>query len=62
VLFLGALNFNFLIKLMFLYQYSRKLEEGFFEGRRADFVFMLTFLWGVMMVRTGASRTESTTC
>lgn len=36
-------GFHYLINLYFLYNYSRRLEEGTYEGRPADYAFMLTF-------------------
>lgn len=36
-------GFHFLINLYFLYNYSSKLENGVFIGRRADYVFLITF-------------------
>ncbi|XP_006903080.1 PREDICTED: derlin-3 [Elephantulus edwardii] len=42
-LFFGPLGFNSLFNLLFVFRSCRLLEEGFFRGRRADFVFMLLF-------------------
>jgi derlin-1 len=36
-------NFNWLMMLFFLYSYSRLLEEGYYLGRPAEFLFMLLF-------------------
>ena len=38
-------GFHFLINLYFLYNYSLRLETGIFEGRPADYFFMLVFAW-----------------
>ena len=38
-------GFHFLINLYFLYNYSIRLETGVFEGRPADYAFMLLFNW-----------------
>jgi len=38
-------GFNYLINLFFLYSYSSRLESGIFDGRPADFLFMLIFNW-----------------
>ncbi|XP_060531352.1 derlin-1 [Cylas formicarius] len=38
-------GFHYLINLYFLYNYSRRLEEGHYGGRPADYVFMLIFNW-----------------
>ncbi len=38
-------GFQFLINLYFLYNYSLNLETGEFQGRPADYIFMLTFNW-----------------
>lgn len=42
-LFWHPVNFNWLMMLFFLYSYSRLLEEGYFAGQPADFLFMLIF-------------------
>jgi derlin-1 len=39
------MGFNYLINLYFLYQYSTRLETSTFNGKPADYVFCLTFLW-----------------
>eukprot|EP00794_Sanderia_malayensis_P018809 gene18809-20705_t len=36
-------GFHYLINLYFLYNYSSRLESGFFDGRPADHLFMLIF-------------------
>ncbi|XP_058031971.1 derlin-1 isoform X3 [Ahaetulla prasina] len=38
-------GFLFLLNLYFLYHYSSRLETGAFEGRPADYMFMLLFNW-----------------
>lgn len=38
-------GFHYLIMLYFLYSYSTRLETGIYEGRPADYVFMLAFTW-----------------
>ncbi|XP_077384241.1 derlin-1 [Festucalex cinctus] len=38
-------GFLFLVNLYFLYNYSTRLETGAFDGRPADYVFMLLFNW-----------------
>ncbi|RDD43037.1 Derlin-1 [Trichoplax sp. H2] len=38
-------GFQYLINLYFLYSYSIRLETGLFDGRPADFIFMLIFCW-----------------
>lgn len=38
-------GFHFLINLYFLYNYSLRLETGLFDGRPADYLFMLLFNW-----------------
>lgn len=38
------LNFNFLLKIMYLYQYSRQLEMGAFGGNTADYVAALMYV------------------
>jgi len=38
-------GFHFLINLYFLYNYSLRLETGIFDGRPADYLFMLLFEW-----------------
>nr|XP_046241805.1 derlin-2-like isoform X1 [Scatophagus argus] len=42
-LFFGSLGFSFMFNIIFLYRYCRMLEEGSFQGRTADFVFMFLF-------------------
>nr|CAD7455993.1 unnamed protein product [Timema tahoe] len=38
-------GFHFLINCYFLYNYSLRLETGIFDGRPADYFFMLLFNW-----------------
>lgn len=45
-------GFLYLVNLYFLYHYSTRLETGAFDGRPADYVFMLTFNW-LCIVITG---------
>ncbi|XP_068937156.1 derlin-1 isoform X1 [Petaurus breviceps papuanus] len=45
-------GFLYLVNLYFLYQYSTRLETGAFDGRPADYMFMLLFNW-VCIVITG---------
>ncbi|CAF3107977.1 unnamed protein product [Rotaria sp. Silwood2] len=39
------MSFNYLINLYFLYQYSSRLETSTFNGKPADYIFCLFFLW-----------------
>eukprot|EP00940_MAST-03C_sp_MAST-3C-sp2_P001190 g1190.t1 len=39
--FFGMFSVDFLFHMYFLVRYSRLLEDGYFRGRTADFVFML---------------------
>eukprot|EP00045_Choanoeca_perplexa_P002014 m.22671 g.22671 ORF g.22671 m.22671 type:complete len:245 (-) comp11279_c0_seq1:187-921(-) len=50
VLFFGKLGFPFLINLYFLYNYSNNLEKGLFDRRTADYVFMITIEWIILLV------------
>lgn len=43
-------GFNYLINLFFLYSYSTRLETGTFDGRPADFLFMLIFNWILLVI------------
>ncbi|KAM5281238.1 derlin-1 isoform 2-T2 [Ctenodactylus gundi] len=45
-------GFLYLVNLYFLYQYSTRLEAGAFDGRPADYLFMLLFNW-ICIVITG---------
>ncbi|XP_054840619.1 derlin-1 [Eublepharis macularius] len=38
-------GFHYLVNLYFLYQYSSRLETGLFDGRPADYLFLLLFNW-----------------
>uniref|UniRef100_A0A3P9BHW9 Derlin n=2 Tax=Haplochromini TaxID=319058 RepID=A0A3P9BHW9_9CICH len=38
-------GFLYLVNLYFLYHYSTRLETGSFDGRPADYIFMLLFNW-----------------
>ncbi|XP_062501097.1 derlin-1-like [Corticium candelabrum] len=43
-------GFRYLITLYFLYSYSSRLESGIFDGRPADYLFMLLMHWIVVLV------------
>lgn len=43
-------GFKFLINLYFLYSYSLRLETGLFDGRPADYFFMLILHWLMVTV------------
>jgi len=43
-------GFHYLINLYFLYSYSTRLETGVFDGRPADYLFMLTFNWICLVI------------
>ncbi|CAI5662964.1 unnamed protein product [Oreochromis niloticus] len=45
-------GFLYLVNLYFLYHYSTRLETGSFDGRPADYIFMLLFNW-ICIVITG---------
>ncbi|XP_008430240.1 derlin-1 [Poecilia reticulata] len=45
-------GFLYMVNLYFLYHYSTRLETGAFDGRPADYVFMLLFNW-ICIVITG---------
>lgn len=45
-------GFLYLVNLYFLYQYSTRLETAAFDGRPADYLFMLLFNW-ICIVITG---------
>ncbi|XP_063769067.1 derlin-3 isoform X5 [Pseudophryne corroboree] len=47
-LFFGHMGFSFFFNLIFVYRYSKMLEETSFRGRTADFVFM--FLFGGLLL------------
>lgn len=46
----GNKGFHFLMNLFFIYNYSQRLELGYFSGRQADYVFMLIFNWITLVV------------
>ena len=48
-LYHGRLGFPFLMQMMFLYQYSRQLEEGPFGGQTAEYVFFVLFSAAVLL-------------
>lgn len=50
--YFGTVGFNFMFNMIFLYRYSRMLEEGSFRGRTSDYVFMFLF-GGVLMSLIG---------
>ncbi|KAM9310782.1 derlin-1 [Pholidichthys leucotaenia] len=50
--FFFPMGFVYLINLYFLYHYSTRLETGVFDGRPADYIFMLLFNW-ICIVITG---------
>ncbi|XP_049903219.1 derlin-1-like [Epinephelus moara] len=43
--FPGVLGYLYLVNLYFLYHYSTRLETGAFDGKPADYIFMLLFNW-----------------
>jgi len=45
-------GFHYLINLYFLYSYSTRLEQGVFDGRPADFCFLLIFN-GICLILLG---------
>ncbi|KXJ26931.1 derlin-1 [Exaiptasia diaphana] len=49
-------GFHYLINLYFLYSYSTRLESGLFDGRPADFLFMLLFN-GLVLIIIGFAAT-----
>ena len=38
------------MNLYFLYNYSMRLETGIFDGRPADYLFMLLFSWALAVI------------
>jgi len=38
-------GFHYLVNLYFLYNYSRRLEEGNYQGKPADYAYLLIFNW-----------------
>lgn len=51
-LYFGSFGFNFLFNLIFTYRYCRMLEENYYHGKTADFLFMFIF-GGILMCITG---------
>merc|ERR1712130_1085467 len=51
-LYFGPMGLHFLFHFLFLYRYSRNLEEGSFRGRNADFIFF--FLFGMVLLSISA--------
>ena len=49
--FFGMFSVDFLFHMYFLVRYSRLLEDGYFRGRTADFLFMLLVGATIMTVR-----------
>lgn len=49
-MFFGTFSLDFLFHMYFLVRYCRLLEEGFFRGRTADFLFMLLFGGAIMII------------
>jgi derlin-1 len=43
-------GFSYLINLYFLYSYSSRLETSTFDGRPADYLFMLIFNWLLLTI------------
>jgi Derlin-1 len=43
-------GFHYLINLYFLYSYSTRIETGTFDGRPADYLFLLVFNWIVLVI------------
>jgi len=43
-------GFQFLMNLYFLYSYSIRLETGVFDGKPADYLFMLVFNWICLII------------
>jgi derlin-1 len=43
-------GFQYLLNLYFLYSYSTRLESGVFDGRPADYLFMLLFNWVLLVI------------
>lgn len=41
----GSSGFHYLMNLYFIYNYSKRLENGHFYSRPADYLFMLLFNW-----------------
>ena len=49
-LFFGTFSLDFLFHMYFVARYCKLLEDGCFRGRLADFLWMLTFGAGLMIV------------
>lgn len=43
-------GFHWLLMLYFMYNYSRGIETGLFDGRPADYLSMLIFNWIICTV------------
>lgn len=43
-------GFTYLINLYFLYSYSKRLETTTFDGKPADYIFMLIFNWLCLVI------------
>lgn len=43
-------SFHYLINLYFLYTYSTRLETGIFDGKPAEYMFMLLFNWICLVI------------
>lgn len=43
-------GFHYLLNLYFLYSYSSRLETGVFDGRPADYLFLLIFNWLCLVI------------
>jgi derlin-1 len=43
-------GFHYLMNLYFLYSYSSRLETGVFDGKPADYLFMLFFNWFALVI------------
>jgi len=48
--FMGGLSFHFVMMMVMWYRYSGSLETSVFEGRTADYLFMLIFGMCVLLV------------
>eukprot|EP00850_Spirogloea_muscicola_P017893 SM000158S02025 [mRNA] locus=s158:136156:137767:- [translate_table: standard] len=54
-LFVGSFSFRFAHMLLLIVQYMLKLEQTTFQGRTADFVYMLLFGMATTLARTPSS-------
>lgn len=43
-------GFHYLLNLYFLYSYSTRLETGIFDGKPADYLFMMLFNWACLVI------------